>query len=312
MIYFLYGDNDFLIDQRVTELKKQFAAKYNAGDIHVVDIDSVLPEDLMAQLTAMSLFTTHQMIVAVGVTNNSEAWSLLETNINYIPEDTVAVLTNVKTTSKVNNLTITKTFKKLKTSGAKLEKFDLPKSRDIKNWLASEVKRRQLQMDAAAQAQLLQLTAGDDNQQARLAIELSKLLLIGGTITAEIVKKYVEPSLETNAFAIFGAAIAGDTEKAVALLRQLQQSGEDSNRFLGLLASQELALAAAITDANIKISPYQLSQARNLASELGNKDEQMAKLRRAATVLAELDGQVKLSNPDDAWRYIEIALNKLA
>ena len=312
MIYFLYGDNDYRIDQRVAELRNQFAAKYGEDNVATVDVNRVTGADLMTQLTALSLLTQHQMIIVKAVTSVNEDWTLLENSIDYIPDDTVAVLTDVKSLSKVRNIVVTRTFKKLKASGAKLEKYDLVKSRDLRLWLADEVKRRALYMDKGAQSKLLQLTAGEDNQQARLDIELGKLALLQKPITAQLVEEYVEASLDTNAFAIFGAAITGKTERAIELLRQLRDSGEDSNRFIGLLASQELALASAITGAKVKLSTYQLAQARDLAYELGDNAHQLAKLRRIAAVLAELDGQVKLAKPGEAWLRIEIALASLS
>lgn len=311
MIYFLYGDNDYQIDQRVAELKGQFAAKYGAENIAMVDVNDTAPTDLMAQLTAVSLFAQHQMIIVKAVTAVAENWTLLENNINYIPDDTVVVLTDVKTLSKVKNLSITRTFKKLKASGAMLEKFEAVKSWDIKPWLDGEVKRRQLVMDASAQAKLIELTAGEDNQQARLMSELDKLALLNQPLTVELIEDYVESSLETNAFAIFGAAIAGKTAEVIKMLHGLCDSGEDYNRFLGLLASQELALASAITGAKVKASPYQLTQAGRMAYDLGNHTEQLVKLKKISAKLAELDAAVKLSKPEEAWVRIETVLARL-
>lgn len=311
MIYFLYGDNDYQIDRRVNELKRQFAGKYGADNIATIDINETLAQNLMGQLTAISLFAQHQMIIVKSITSSNDGWTMLENNIDYIPDDTVAVLTHTKSLSKVNNLAITKTFKKLKASGAKLEKFETMKSRDVRLWLVTEIKHRQLAVDGRAQAELLRLTAGEENQQARLAIELGKLALLRRPITVELIQEYVEPSLETNAFAILGAALSGEKMRAIKLLRQLSDSGEDVNRFLGLLASQELALASAITGAKVKLSAYQLGLARDLAGKLGSVGEQQAKLLQLTEVLAVLDNQIKLAKPDEAWLLVQAALAKL-
>ena len=311
MIYFFYGDNDYLIDQRVAELRKDFVSKNGEACVVAVDINSVTATDLMGQLTAVSLFVQHQMVIVKAITASSDGWAMLEKNIDQIPDDTVVVLTDVKSLSKVKNLSITRTFKKLKASGAKIEKLNVMRSRDVRTWLASEVTQRKLSVDNAAQAALLQLTAGDDNQQARLATELDKLSLLQRPITVDIIKRYVEPSPSTNAFAIFDAAVTGQSARAAQLLRQLRGAGEDYNRFLGLLASQELALAAVVTGATVKLSPYQLSQAQDLAHKLGDRQHQLEQLGHIASVMASLDEQVKLAKPEEAWVRIEIALAKL-
>lgn len=308
MIHFLYGDNDFLIDRYVEQIRTDFLHQHRDGSVVQIDVSNVAPAVIMAQLTAVSLFTMNQLIIIKAFTSIADNWTLLEKNIDYIPETTEVILTDIKSLSKVKNPAITKTFKKLKASGADIHKMELIKPWKMEEWLADVVKNRNLPIDKNAQRKLLELTSGSDNQQARLATELDKLGNLAEPITVDVVAKYVEPDINANAFAILEMAILGDSSGAMAMLKQLQLSGEDSNRFMGLLASQLLALTAAITGAKLKINPYQLSQAQKLASQLGNSNAQISKLKRISTRLAELDEQIKLSTPEDAWSRIEIAL----
>lgn len=310
MIYFLYGDDDFQIDRRMNELRRQFIKQNSADGVVNVDVNDVAAADAMRQLTAVSLFMANQLVLVKGITASTECWAMLESNVDYIPDTTTVVLTDVKTLSKVNNVAITKTFKKLKSSGATIEKFTKPKAWEVEPWLTGEIKRRKLQASNTVIKKLIQLTAGEDNQRARLSSELDKLALLNQPLTIRLVSDYVEPSLDTNAFAVFDAAVTGQADRAVRMLCQLRDSGEDYNRFLGLLASQELALAAAITGAKNKISPYQLKQAQATARQLGNLAQQRAKLSRIATKLADLDAAVKIAKPEEAWLRIEVALNQ--
>ena len=308
MIHFLYGDNDFLIDCYVEQIRTDFLHRHRDGGVVQIDVGNVTPAAIMAQLTAVSLFTMNQLIIIKAFTSIADNWTLLEKNIDYIPETTEVILTDIKSLSKVKNLAITKTFKKLKAGGADIRKMELIKPWKMEEWLADVVKDRNLPIDKNAQRKLLELTSGSDNQQARLATELDKLGSLAEPITVDVVAKYVQPDINANAFAILEMAILGNSSDAMAMLKQLQLSGEDSNRFMGLLASQLLALTAAITGAKLKINPYQLSQAQKLASQLGNSNAQISKLKRISTRLAELDEQIKLSTPEDAWSRIEIAL----
>ena len=94
------------------------------------------------------------------------------------------------------------------------------------------------------------------------------------------------------------------------LLDRLIMAGEDSNRFLGLLASQALALAGVLTGAKVKLSPYQLNQTRQLAERLG--DHQLSRrLGEVVEKLAQLDERIKLSTPDEAWLYIRSTLSNI-
>ena len=311
MIYFLHGDNDYLISQRVKELRQAFAQKHDPGAITTIDGTEVAPADLTSQLTALSLFDPYRLVIVSAVTAQAGNWTILETNLAHIPEQTTVILTDIKALSKVCNLTITRTMKELRRLGATVEKFDLAKSSyQLRPWLEAELKRHRLSVERGVTDKLLELTAGEENQQARLKLELDKLALLGGELTVRLVEQYVQPSPQTNAFAILEAGLAGDQAKVAQLLDRLIMAGEDSNRFLGLLASQALALAGVLTGAKVKLSPYQLNQTRQLAERLG--DRQLSRrLGEVVEKLAQLDGKTKQSTPDQAWVYIRSTLSNI-
>lgn len=311
MIYFLHGDNDYLISRRAKELRQAFAREHSPGAITTIDGTEVAPTDLTSQLTALSLFDPYRLVIVSAVTAQAGNWTMLETNLAHIPEQTTVILTDIKALSKVHNLTITRTMKELRRLGATIEKFDLAKSSyQLRPWLETELERHRLSVERGVTDKLLELTAGEENQQARLELELDKLALLGSKLTVRLVEQYVQPSPQTNAFAILEAGLAGDQAKVAQLLDRLIMTGEDSNRFLGLLASQALALAGVLTGAKVKLSPYQLNQTRQLAERLG--DRQLSRrLGEVVEKLAQLDGKIKQSAPDEAWLYIRSTLSDI-
>lgn len=311
MIYFLHGDNDYLINRRVKELRQAFAREHSPGAITTIDGTEVAPADLTSQLTALSLFDPYRLVIVSAVTAQAGNWTMLETSLAHIPEQTTVILTDIKTLSKVRNLTITRTMKELRRLGATVEKFDLAKSSyQLRPWLEAELKRHRLSVERGVTDKLLELTAGEENQQARLELELDKLALLGDELTVRLVEQYIQPSPQTNAFAILEAGLAGDQAKVAQLLDRLIMAGEDSNRFLGLLASQALALAGVLTGAKVKLSSYQLNQTRQLAERLG--DRQLSRrLGEVVEKLAQLDGKTKQSTPDQAWVYIRSTLSNI-
>lgn len=311
MIYFLQGDNDYLISQRVKELRQAFAQEHSPDAITTIDGTEVAPTDLTSQLTALSLFDPYRLVIVSAVTAQAGNWTMLETNLAHIPEQTTVILTDIKALSKVRNLTITRTMKELRRLGATIEKFDLAKSSyQLRPWLEAELKRHQLSVGRGVADKLLELTAGEENQQARLKLELDKLALLSGELTVRLVEQYVQPSPQTNAFAILEAGLAGDQAKVAQLLDRLIIAGEDNNRFLGLLASQALALAGVLTGAKVKLSPYQLNQTRQLAERLGDR-QLPRRLGEVVEKLAQLDERIKLSAPDEAWLYIRSTLSDI-
>lgn len=311
MIYFLHGDNDYLISRRAKELRQAFAREHSPDAITTIDGTEVAPTDLTSQLTALSLFDPYRLVIVSAVTAQAGNWTMLETNLAHIPEQTTVILTDIKALSKVHNLTITRTMKELRHLGATIEKFDLAKSSyQLRPWLETELKHHRLSVERGVTDKLLELTAGEENQQARLELELDKLALLSGELTVRLVEQYVQPSPQTNAFAILEAGLAGDRAGVAQLLDRLIMTGEDSNRFLGLLASQALALAGVLTGAKVKLSPYQLNQTRQLAERLG--DRQLSRrLGEVVEKLARLDGKMKQSAPDEAWLYIRSTLSNI-
>lgn len=311
MIYFLHGDNDYLISRRAKELRQAFAREHSPDTITTIDGTEVTPADLTSQLTAISLFDPYRLVVVSAVTAQAGNWTMLEANLAHIPEQTTVILTDIKALSKVRNLTITRTMKELRRLGATIEKFDLAKSSyQLRPWLETELKHHRLSVERGVTDKLLELTAGEENQQARLELELDKLALLSGELTVQLVEQYIQPSPQTNAFAILEAGLAGDQAKVAQLLDRLIMAGEDSNRFLGLLASQALALAGVLTGAKVKLSSYQLNQTRQLAERLG--DRQLSRrLGEVVEKLAQLDGKTKQSTPDQAWLYIRSTLSNI-
>ena len=311
MIYFLHGDNDYLISRRAKELRQTFAREHSPDAITTIDGTEVAPADLASQLTALSLFDPYRLVVVSAVTAQAGNWTMLETNLAHIPEQTTVILTDIKALSKVHNLTITRTMKELRHLGATIEKFDLAKSSyQLRPWLEAELKRHQLSVERGVTDKLLELTAGEENQQARLKLELDKLALLGSGLTVRLVEQYVQPSPQTNAFAILEAGLAGDQVRVAQLLDRLIMAGEDSNRFLGLLASQALALAGILTGAKVKLSPYQLNQTRQLAERVG-AHRLKSRLGGIIAKLAQLDSKMKQSTPDEAWLYIRSTLSNI-
>ncbi len=92
MIYFLHGDNDYLISRRVKELRQAFAQEHGSGAITTIDGTEVAPADLASQLTALSLFDPYRLVIVSAVTAQAGNWTMLETNLAHIPEQTTVIL----------------------------------------------------------------------------------------------------------------------------------------------------------------------------------------------------------------------------
>lgn len=307
MIYLYYGENDLLRKRAVDKLMADFAKKYGSDSVNQLDCSDIEPQRLMAEIVNINMFAPERLILLDNLDRNSGAWVLVGENIGRISDGTSLVISTKSPDKR------TKTFKILKTS-ATVREFQPVKGRELADWLGQELSSSGLEYKSNAIDELINATSGD---QWRLAVEVAKLRNLDQVVTAQLVRDYIEPNLEANAFMIFEQAISGQRELALAELMRLEQL-EDPNKFMGLLASQAFALAAVVHGssqsnlaAKLKIHPFQLSKMSDVARRIGDAKQQKERIKRITAILAATDAKIKLSRPNEAWALISVALGKI-
>jgi DNA polymerase III delta subunit len=314
MIHFYYGDNDFALRRATGDLIARFEQDNGVDAITKINAAEIEPQALLAEIVNASLLAPRRLIVVTVGAMAREFWRTVGDNLARIIDGPNDLLLVAETPDKR-----TKTFKDLVKSGSvTAREFLRLRSSEMKSWLRDEAHVAGLKIDATAIDELLIATGGDSDQQARLAAEIAKFQSLGRPINVDLVRKIVEPNLATNAFVILNLAIAKQRSKVASELKKLRESGEDANKFFGLLASQIFALAAAIfagadaeTARQMKIHPFQLMKMRDLAGQLGNAMTQKRRIREITRALSETDAHMKLSRADEAWVLIEIFLTRM-
>lgn len=306
MIFLFYGDNDFSIQERKQQLIASFSKKYGKDAISQLDCRSENPQKIIGELVNVSLFATDRLVVLNDIDKNKEAWNLLCENLGRIPDEiSVAIASN-----SIDKRT--KTFKEI-LKQSKSEELKILKGRELRSWLIKRAEILRIEFASSAFDELIRATSGN---QWRIAQELEKFKDLSKLVTNDIIHAYVEPDVEANVFAIFELALAGKRQQVAAEIQTLRQT-EDVNRFLGLIASQILALAAVVNAegknvaSDLKLHPFQVSKTSLLVPRLGNRAEQKSKMRIIVENLAKTDAKLKLSRPDESWSLIETLLAKL-
>lgn len=307
MIYLYYGENDLLRKRAVDELATAFAAKYGADAVNQITCSDIEPQRIIADIVNANLFAPERLLLLEDIDRNNAAWVLLGENLGRVADGTSLMIAAASPDKR------TRTFKALK-AVATVKEFQLLKGRELAEWLGRELAANGLEYQSAAIDELIAATSGD---QWRLATEVAKLRTLDQVVTAQLIRNYVEPNLEANAFTIFEQALMGRHETALAELAKLAEL-EDPNKFMGLLASQAFALAAVVHGAGqsdlasrLKIHPFQLSKMGDLARRLGDSTEQKARIKQIATSLASADANIKLSRPAEAWALIAATLGRI-
>lgn len=315
MKYFYYGDDGFAIDVALRQIEADFRSTNSNSQPTRLDASDSTVNDIVSQMVAASLFEPTRLVIIRGVLAVTATWQAIIENIKQVPDTTTLVLLDLPTDTKnVKAVERTNLFKML-SSEVKVQKFTRPKfqkSRDIIDKLAM---LHAVKLDMTARNELLSLIKGEDDECAALNEALTKLAYLQRPITADDVRLYIEPSLDTNVFGIFDLAMHGKRAELHHEIANLMAVGEEPQRFFGLIVSQINALVVAAlggTESIKTVSPYQLKNAQHLVANLGKtKLEQTTKLRQLVSRLAELDAQLKSSLNDEAWLRIESYLGQI-
>lgn len=307
MIYFYYGDSDFLMRRKISLDTAEFVQKFGNNAITKLDADDVEPSQLISEIVGINMFEPHRLIVVRGAENVKSTWEKLGENLVRVPDETDLIIAAINPDKR------TKTFKELQ-KNAETEEFQNPKPYEMKKFVLDEANSQRVDIKPNAAEKLVELTTGDgENQLARIAGEIAKLSALNKLIDVDLVEKMVEPDISGNVFAILEKALSSRREEVKKEIQILKQSGENPNKFFGLLMSQIFALAAVVfgddsATTDLKINPFQLKSAREMARKLGDTNEQKTRMKKIAAKMAETDAKMKLSNTDDAWTLIEVML----
>lgn len=176
--------------------------------------------------------------------------------------------------------------------------------RDKANLVKDDVRRAGRHIEPAAVEALVDALGSD---LAELAAMTSQLLEdVDGTITEKDVRRYQAGRVEASAFAVADAAIAGNTGRALTLLRHALATGAAPAALVGAIAMKIRQMAkASIRPARsakeLGMQGWQMDRARR---DLRGWSE--TRLRRSVLALAEADEAVKGGS-----REPEYALEKL-
>lgn len=315
MKYFYYGDDGFAIEAAVRRIADEFTAanpglaptRLDAGDSETVDV--------VAQMVATSLFEPARLVIIRGVLALTATWTAICESIDRVPDTTTLVLLDLPTDAKnVKAIERTKLFKTL-SAAVQMQKFTRPKYQKAGDSIDALAVAHGVKLEPAARTELVDRVKGEEDERAAIDAALTKLAYLNRPITLADIELYIEPSLDVNTFGIVDLALRGERTQLHQEIAGLAATGEEPQRFFGLMVSQMNALAVAVlggAEAARTVNPYQLNSARRLVSYLGKgKAERVVAMRRIVSGLAELDAKLKASSNEEAWHRIESYLGGL-
>jgi len=293
------GPEGVLADRAIRILRDTLRLEDPSIEINDIEADQYAPGELLT-LASPSLFNEPRLIRISNVEKCTDAF-ITET-LSYLEnpaDDTYIVLRHA---SGVRGKKLLDAVRSGLGGGIEVVCAELKKDTEKQDFAAAEFATAKRRISGGA---LRMLVSAFSDDLAELAAACQQLLADASEeITEVTIEKYYGGRVETNAFAVADAAIAGKHGDALILLRHALASGADPVPMLAAFAMKVRTMAkVAGTTApsgqlaqKLGLAPWQVDRARR--DVRGWSD---AGLAAAIELLAETDAQIKGGGRDPVY-----------
>ena len=328
MLYILYGQDDFSLNQAVGKIKADLGdwEMVAAGTTNLEGQHLTLSE-LRNKCDAAPFLSSHRLVIVDGLLGRFEVkqsrprsgrgksgdglgeWEGLASYIKQMPETTVLMLVDGDVKGQ-NPL-----LKKL-APVAEVRTFPLLRGKDLKAWIQQRIKEEGGNITPQAVNLLAELIGGD---LWAMNGEIQKLLLYSQErpIREDDVRQLVSHVQEANIFALVDAVAEGRTELAQRILHRLYHDGMAPTYIL-VMITRQFRLIAQARDLESGLSRLQIQDRLGLKSSYSlDKTLSQTKLydfegvKRAYDKLLETDLAIKTGKYSDKLA-LELLVTELA
>ncbi len=292
-LYFIYGAEDFLVDEAINKIVSRKQAEYE-GYIEVarIDVDEVKDEDLETYLEYHSLFALHRVLVFKNPwwlqkgtrkkKGNKNVVDILEPVIKNCSPELTLVFTSVQA-HDANPL-----VKLLSAHGQKIQCSPLSPAK-LRQWIQEKAKSNGWALEPEALA--LVVNSGQDMYYLDNFLQKMFLQEHRNIITRKDVIDQMENRHEIKIFRLSDAVMEGNTSLALQAYHQLVEQGVYPLVFLKVLSGQIINMAKVKYHLEQGHTPVQIEK------ELGIKGFMLKKLSEKARRFS--------------WQDIETAITRI-
>ena len=261
-VVFVSGPEEYFASRAIRSLREQLKTLDPALEIHEIDASDYQSGQLL-NLTSPSLFAEPRLLVISGVERCSD--ELITDGLAYIESptsDTTVILRH--TGSSVRGKKLIDALR-LQSSCAEVACLALKGDGEKLSFVQAEFAQAGRKVTQGGAKALLDAFSGD---LAELAGACQQLLQdAADTISEEVVERYYGGRVETNAFKVIDAALAGQTGNALGLLRHALSTGADPVPLVAAISMKIRQLAKIYGNRNasaasIGMAPWQLDRAK--------------------------------------------------
>lgn len=297
MLKILTGPNSWFIKRAVDELAATEVSRYQGSELTAGELADILG--------AQSLFSTKRTVVIDELSANKPGWDRLSELASQLAADLDLTLIIIENKPDGRS----KLIKQAKQAGW-LTDYQLPKdAAQAAHYLETEAQHLQLKLQSGV-ARMIVERVGLDTWAGHMALE--KLAAVSQTITADLVDKYIAPSLEVNVFKVVDELFAGRALEVAELIDEMDRTSANAYQFFGLISGQISnllmikVLGKTVATTELKLHPFVVGKLASVANRLS-----LEVVQQMIRILAEADLQLKTSGQHD-WTLIKLALVEIA
>lgn len=297
MLKILTGPNSWFIKRAVDELTATEVSRYQGNELTAGELADILG--------AQSLFSAKRTVVIDELSANKPGWDRLSELASQLAADLDLTLIIIENKPDGRS----KLIKQAKQAGW-LTDYQLPKdAAQAAHYLETEAQHLQLKLQSGV-ARMIVERVGLDTWAGHMALE--KLAAVSQTITADLVDKYIAPSLEVNVFKVVDELFAGRALAVAELIDEMDRTSANAYQFFGLISSQISnllmikVLGKTVATTELKLHPFVAGKLASVANRLS-----LEVVQQMIRILAEADLQLKTSGQHD-WTLIKLALVEIA
>ncbi len=307
MIYLFYGENSFMLQEKLAELKARYSAKFSSGlNFWKVDLEENF-DQLESIVGAQSMFAEKKLAFLRGVFSiNPSEWDRVEKILvkPKVKDDQEVILVFYDFISPdKKSLEQIKKIKDFFKKNGKTEEFKNLDRPHMVKWAAREAEKIGLKINTTNLAYLID-NAGSDCY--RISNELKKLALfkLQQEISMSDVDILVEKEVEANVFRTTDALAQKNLPAALKCLSEHWRNNEDPLMILNMLVWQFRGLIKTSDLVSQKLSKDTIAQKLGIKPWLAEKNIRtaknfsMAKLKSIYQELAEADVAIKTGQKD--------------
>jgi len=295
MFLFFYGDNIFMLERKLSELKEKYRQKAG-GNLNLITFEgeNIAVNDFLTQVMIMPLLASSRLIIVKNIFSCKSKNSLdqIRESIDKIPSSTIVVFTHSGKMDK--RLGLYKTLSASK-NAHEFPLFDLKKQA---SFAKREIERLGSRISGEALDLLLDYCQGDI---FALFNEIEKLTLYRhqAEIQTEDIQKLVSRSVYSDVFKMVDRLSAGDRKSAFSELENLYSNNEPGLKILSMINYQYRLIAQIKDVLKTAKNPFEASRQAGVsyfqAGKVYNLAEKMTwqMLFEAYTKILKFDERIK-------------------